>query len=124
MQSNAFCRDFECSKVRDDYWDRSHSTIQLEDAIYFFFALFSANKFQLVLELDRSQCYKKNSDNDRAYKNFNLHPGMSARFSTSVKVNHDSIMPYSHGNAVKLGDITHRALRIANPPPKNTPTMP
>jgi len=45
LQSNPFHRDFKYDKGRDGYWDSSHTIIQLEDAVDYFFILFSKSKF-------------------------------------------------------------------------------
>ena len=94
-----------------------------EDTVDFLFTLFSANKFQLVFELDHSQSHEKHGEDDHACKNLNLHPDRSVIFVRSVKVGHNSIGSYHHVNFVKPGDIT-RAFGIANPPTKSKPTMP
>ena len=54
LTETLFYRDFDYSKSRDGYWDGNHTSIQLEDCVDFFYAIFNKADYLLVFELDYS----------------------------------------------------------------------
>ena len=54
LTETPFYRDFDYGKLRDRYCDGNHTSIQLEDCVDFFYAIFNKADYLLVFELDYS----------------------------------------------------------------------
>lgn len=67
-----FYRDFDYGKSKDGYWDGNHTSIQLEDCVDFFYAIFNKADYLLVFELDYSQAHKRHSEDAFVPSKFNL----------------------------------------------------
>ena len=96
LKDNPFYKEFDYGKNRDGYWDGNHTALQLEDVADFFCTLFSNKQYQIIFELDHSQCYKRFMKNAHIVKHFNLGPGGSVPIVRNVCAGKDSIGPYFH----------------------------
>ena len=58
LTKNPFQREFDYKRVREDYWDSNHASVQLEDYADTLHTLFDEEKYLLEFKLDYSQAYK------------------------------------------------------------------
>ena len=118
LAENPLYRDFNYGKSRDGYWDGNHASIQLEDFVDFFHAIFRKEDYFLTFELDHSQAHKRHSIDAFIPAHFNLNPGGSVPIVRDIIVTKYSIGSFHHDKIAALGDIMHHACMDDDLPPK------
>jgi len=124
LKDNPFYKEFDYGKNRDGYWDGNHTALQLEDVADFFYTLFSNKQYQIIFELDHSQCHKRFMKNAHVVKHFNLGPGGSVPIVRDICVGKDSIGPYHHQDMWTPGEIVSHVYNDSDNAPIYNKNMP